>query len=116
LSLRDKSDAEILSIADPIMDNLMDASTRIDHAAHTRDFSDRLKAIVSKEYLEKVCAKYQEEKGFFAEREFVAIFRRPAGVAVVWKQRFTRQEGEFVAEILIVEQDSHYLVDHVMVW
>ena len=30
------SDKEILGIATPIMDNLMDASTRIDYEAHVR--------------------------------------------------------------------------------
>jgi hypothetical protein len=114
--LEAKSDAEILAIAEPIMDNLMEASTRIDHAGHIRDFTDRLKAIVTKDYLEKVCRKYQEEKGFFAERKFVALFRRPGAVAVVWTQRFTKAEGDFVAEMLLVERDSRFLVDHVMVW
>jgi len=55
MELATKSDAEILTIADPIMDNLMEASTAIDHARHVQDFTDRLKAIVAKEYLEQVC-------------------------------------------------------------
>ena len=38
------SDAEILAIANPIMDNLMDASTHIDYDRHIRDFSPRLQA------------------------------------------------------------------------
>jgi hypothetical protein len=98
------------------MDNLMDASTKIDYARHTRDFTERLKAIVTQEYFNKICAKYQREKGFFGERAFVSVFRRPDAVAVVWKQRFAKLEGEFVAEVLIVEQDGRYLVDHALVW
>jgi hypothetical protein len=58
------SEDEILRIANPIMDNLMDASTAIDHARHIRDFTERMKAIVTKEYLQKVCEKYQQEKGY----------------------------------------------------
>lgn len=116
MPLEDKSDAEILNIVNPIMDNLMDASTRIDHARHTRDFSDRIKAIVTKEHLETVCKKYQAEKGLFAERKFVCLIRRPGAVAVIWSQRFTKVPGEFVAELLLVERGSEYLVEHVMVW
>jgi hypothetical protein len=63
-----------------------------------RDFTERLKSLVTKEYLEKVCLQYQAEKGFFSKRECIAIFRRPASVAIVWKQWFTKQQGEFVAE------------------
>ena len=110
------SDAEIFRIADPIMDNLMDASTAIDHERHIRDFSDRMKRIVTREYLQKVCDAYQRERGYFAAREPVAVFKRPGAVAIVWKQWFTKAKGEFVAEMLLVEQDGRLLVDHAMVF
>ena len=67
-------------------------------------------------HLEKVCRQYQSEKGYFGDREAVAVFRRPHSVAIVWKQRFTKQEGEYVAEMVLVENGSRYLVDHVMVF
>ena len=54
--------------------------------------------------------------GVFLEREFVAIFRRPSSVEIVWKQWCTKQDGEFVAELVLVDQDSRYLVDHAMVF
>ena len=116
MKLADKSDEEILQVATPIMDNLMQGSTEISHEKHTRDFTARMKGIVSKEYLEKVCNRYQAEWGYFAEREFVAVFRRPSSVAVIWKQWCTDQPGEFVAELVLVEEDSRILVDHAMVY
>lgn len=115
MDLEHKSDAEILAVADPIMDNLMEASTAIDHARHVRDFTERLKAIVTKEYLEAVCRKYQAEKGTFGSRELVAVFRRPGSIAIVWKQRFTASPGDYVAEMVLVQQGGRYLVDHVFV-
>ncbi len=116
MDLAEKSDDEILSVADPIMDNLMDASTAIDHARHVRDFTERAKSVVTPEHLQRVCQKYQSEKGFFSKREFVAIFRRPHSVVVVWRQWFTKAPGEYVAELLLVEDGNRYLVDHVLVF
>ena len=116
MELPKKSDEEILKIADPIMDNLMEGSTEINHEKHTRDFSDRMKKIVTKDYLEKVCKRYQAERGYFSKREFVAVFRRPSSAVIIWKQWCTKQEGEFVAEMVLIEKDSKYLVDHAMVF
>ena len=110
------SDDEILQVANPIMDNLMDASTAIDHERHIRDFTDRMKAIVTKEHLKEVCEQYQREKGYFSRREPVAVFKRPGAAAVVWKQWFTKAPGEFVAEMLLIEKDGKCLVDHAMVF
>jgi len=116
MELAARTDAEILAVANPIMDNLMAASTAIDYDRHVLDFTDRLKKRLSREELERICQDYQSTKGYFAGREFVAAFRRPDSVAVVWKQRFTRQPGDFVAEMVLVRQGGRYLVDHVMVF
>jgi len=116
MSLERMSDEEILHIANPIMDNLMDASTAIDHERHIRAFTERMKTLVTKEYLQKVCEKYQREKGYFSRREPGAVFKRPGAVAIIWKQWFTKVPGEFVAEMLLVEKDGTFLVDHVMVF
>ncbi len=115
MRIEDMSDVQVLAIANPIMNNLMEASTVIDYARHVRDFTDRLKSIVTPEHLQRVCEKYQSEKGYFARREPVAVLKRPGAAAIVWRQCFTEVPGEFVAEMILVERDGMFLVDHVMV-
>ena len=115
MDLAQKSDEEILKVVNPIMDNLMDASTAIDRERHVRDFTERAKSVVTAEHLQHVCETYQKDKGFFSKREFVAIFRRPQSIVVIWKQWFTKAPGEHIAELILVQDGSRYLVDHVMV-
>ncbi len=116
MELSSRSDADILVVAEPIMDNLMEGSTRIDHAQHTRDFSTRMKAIVTPEHLKSVCRRYQAEWGVFTEREVAAIFRRPESVVIIWKQRCSQVEGEKVAEIELIEEDGAIKVGHALVF
>jgi hypothetical protein len=47
MNFENMSENDILDIANPIMDNLMDASTKIDHARHIQDFTDRMKHTAS---------------------------------------------------------------------
>ena len=115
MDLAHRSDEEILAVVEPMMNNLMNASTVIDHERHVRDFTERLKRIVTKEYLHRVCETYQKEKGYFGSREVVAIFRRPDSLIVTWRQSFTKQPGEFMAELILMQGDAGYLIDHVCV-
>ncbi len=110
------TDQQIWDIANPIMDNLMDASTHIDHARHVRDFTPRIRNIVTPEHLDSVCKQYQADKGFFAARTPVVLLKRPDSVALIWKQYFSKAPGEFVAEMVLVKDGERYLVDHVMVF
>ena len=114
MELAKKTDEEILAVANPIMDNLMQASTDVDHARHVRDFTDRLKNIVTEERLQDICRRYQAKWGYLNRREFVALFRRADSVAVVWKQWCSKVDDEFVAELVLIEVDGRYLVDHVV--
>ena len=65
------------------MDNFMEGSTEIDHAKHTRDFTERLKGIVTKEHLERIYRRYQAEWGYFSRREWIAVVRGPSSVAII---------------------------------
>ncbi|SDJ79465.1 hypothetical protein SAMN04488540_113111 [Ferrimonas sediminum] len=113
LMLRDE---QVLAQVSPLMDNLMQGSTDIDHARHTQDFTDRLKAIVTQERLVAMCTDYQRRWGKFGRREFVALFRRRDSVAVVWRQWCSPSDDELVAEAVFVEQQGRVLVDHAMVY
>ncbi|QSZ41771.1 hypothetical protein GJV85_06495 [Sulfurimonas aquatica] len=108
-------ESKLSSMANEMMDNLMDASTSIDYERHVKDFTDRLKNIVTKEYLIKVCEEYQKEKGFFAERNLITVLRRPNSAMVIWKQKFTKVSGEYLAQMIIVHQNGRFLVDHTWV-
>lgn len=116
MNFEEMSEDEIINIANPIMDNLMTASTNIDHASHIKDFTERMKDIVTEDYLQFVCEQYQEEKGYFADRELVAVFKRPESAVIVWKQLFTKAKGEFVAEMVLVHHNDRYLCDHAAVF
>ena len=100
------SDAEIMKIVDPIMDNLMEASTEINHKKHVRDFSQNMKNIVTKENLEKQCRQYQKDLGQFGKRELMGIFKKSSDVRVFWKQWYTQSDDEFLAFVHIMENNG----------
>ncbi|MEA3274793.1 MAG: hypothetical protein U9Q81_05780 [Pseudomonadota bacterium] len=111
----ERSESEILAIANPIMDNLMQASTDIDLKRHVKDFTDKLKSIVTKENLEAQCKEYQAKFGYFSEREFVAVFRKETDAVIFWKQRYTKSTGEHIAFLRLISADGRILVQNVSV-
>jgi hypothetical protein len=107
LNWLDMADDEILAIANPIMDNLMQASTDIDHKRHVRDFSEGLKEIVTKDNLEKQCKDYQKKLGFFDKRELVGTFKKESSTRVFWRQWYTKSDDEFVSFLHLIENNGN---------
>jgi hypothetical protein len=115
VTLTDLNDEELLEVANSIMNNLMEASTHLDYAGHVRDFSDRAKASLDEAQFKRVCEQYQRERGYFAGRDLLGILRRPQSVVVVWRQRFTKAEGEYLAELFLSGAGGRPQVERVMV-
>ena len=111
MDLIHKSDNEIMKIVTPIMDNLMDASTKIDYKKHLLNHTERAKKTISKEDLEQMCNSYQSEFGYFTDRELMGIARHHNYINVVWKQKTSKTEDEFLAILCLVQEGKKYLVD-----
>lgn len=109
------NDDEVMQIVAPIMDNLMQASTDIDHEKHTRDFSDNMKNIVSKDKFEPQCKDYQDRLGIFTKRELVGIFRKRHDVRVFWRQWCSKSEDEYLAFVHVMENNGKFEVVNALV-
>ncbi|MTI09907.1 hypothetical protein [Curvivirga aplysinae] len=116
MNLQEKSDAEILAIVDPMMDNIVSSSIDFDYEAHIRDFSDRIKTHISKEGFQKVCEECQADLGLFEGRDLVRIFRRPDSIAVIWTQNFSKCSGDYVAEMVVKEENDTIKIDHISIF
>ena len=116
MKLLEKTDDEILQIVNPIMDNLMDASTEIDYKRFITGVSERMKNLTTEKSLNEICTDYQSKKGFFTDREFVSLFRREESIAIIWKQNFSKIRGDFVAEAVFIEENGIVVVDHAFVF
>lgn len=116
LKFKQNNQAQLLAIAESYMNTLMQASTDKDYQQHIQHFSKRLKILLDEQRFHAVVEQYQQEKGFFKARTFVASFVRPYSFAVVWRQTFTQVQGDYVAEMVLIEEDGKLVVDHVMVF
>lgn len=111
MDLIHKSDEEIMRVVTPIMDNLMEASTEINYEKHLLNHTERAKKTLSKEALEMMCKSYQAEFGIFADRDLMGIARHHNYINVVWKQKMSKSQDEFLAILCLVQEGTRYLVD-----
>ncbi len=114
--ISDLNDQDALKIANQMMDDLMNASTQKDYAGHILHFSKRAQSMLDETRFEVICEVYQKKMGFFQDRTFVALFRRPDSIAFVWQQTYSKAKGEFVAEMVMIVEDDEYKVDHAFVF
>ena len=112
-SLIKMEEDQILSIVEALMDNCLAGSNENNHAKHVKDFTDRMKRIVTPENLAQQLS--QSPRSYFRDRKFIALFKRKNSVAVVWKQYISLSEDELVNQAIFVQRDNRILIDHCMI-
>jgi hypothetical protein len=106
MDFMETSENEVLKIANPIMDNLMEASTNIDYEAHIRDYYKPIPELFTKEKFEKDCAEYQARDGVFTTREYLGLTRNCDFISIYWKQKYSKSVGEKLAVLTLVMQNN----------
>ena len=113
LKLSKLSLEEILSIVEPLMENCLEGSNEGDHEKHVRDFTDRMKNIVTPEELQKQLS--GKPRTYFTDRQFINVFRRRDSVGIVWKQSISSCCDELINQAIFKEVEGKVLIDHCMI-
>ena len=107
------STKKILSIVEPLMENCLEGSNEGDHEKHVRDFTDRMKNIVTPEELQKQLS--GKPRTYFTDRQFMNVFRRRDSVGIVWKQSISSCSDELINQAIFKEVEGKVLIDHCMI-
>ena len=109
----DLNKEELLNLIEPIMDNCLEGSNEGNHEKHTKDFTDRMKSIVTPEELRRQLS--TEPKTRFTKRKFIYLFRRRDSIGVVWKQSISSNKDELINQAIFKEIEGTILIDHCMI-
>ena len=104
MNLLNKSDDEIIKIADPIWENLVRSSNNKDYGSFTKDFSSQMLYGANEVELGKqwasnklICSLSDDYKAF-------GCLRRGLHVTVLFKQKSTTEEGEFLGRLVLGDE------------
>ena len=106
MSLLDKSDEEIIKIADPIWDNLIKSSNIKDYGGFTKDFSSQMLYGANEVELGKQWASNELISSLSENCKFLGCLRRGLYVTVLYKQTSNKIPGEFIGRLVLGEENS----------
>ena len=110
MNLLEKSDEEILIIANTIWDNLVKSSNIKDYGGFTKDFSSQMLFGANEVELGKQWANNKLLTSLADKREAFGCLRRDLYVTVLYKQTSNTVPGEFLGRLVLGVEDSEVKV------
>jgi len=106
MSLIDKSDEEIISLANPLWDNLINSSNKKDYSGFTKDFSAQMLYGANEVELGKQWSNNELLINLSNEKICLGCLRRNDFITVLYKQKSTKLDGEFLGRLVLGMQGN----------
>ena len=101
MNLLNKSDDEIIKIANPIWENLVRSSNNKDYGSFTKDFSSQMLYGANEVELGKQWANNKLLTSLSERQEFLGCIRRDKFITVLYKQKSNTVSGEFLGRLVL---------------
>jgi hypothetical protein len=106
MNLLNKTDDEIIEIANPIWDNLVKTSNIKDYRGFTKDFSAQMLLGANEVELGKQWANNKLLTNLSKKKEVFGCLRRNLYVTVLYKQTSDKVPGEFLGRLVLGVEDD----------
>ena len=106
MKLLEKTDEEILKIANPIWDNLIKCSNNKDYSGFTRDFSAQMLYGANEVELGKQWSNNKLLTSLSKKKDFLGCLRRNNFVSVIFKQKSDTVSGDFLGRLVLGVEDD----------
>ena len=104
MNLLDKSDDEIIKIANPIWENLVRSSNNKDYGSFTKDFSSQMLYGANEVELGKQWASNELISSLAENCRAFGCLRRGLYVTVLYKQTSTKLPGDFLGRLVLGDE------------
>ena len=107
MNLVEMTDEEILKIANPIWNGLVESSNKKDYGGFTKHFSKEMLMGANEIEIGKQWAKNKMLSSLSVEREFLGCLRRGEFITILYKQTSNEVPGEFLGRLVLgVEEEE----------
>ena len=106
MNLQDKTDEEIIKIANPLWDNLVKSSNNKDYSGFTKDFSAEMLYGANEVEIGKQWANNDLLVNLSNDKTCLGCLRRNEYVTVLYKQKSTILSGDFLGRLVIGSEEG----------
>jgi len=106
MSIIDKSEEEIIKIAEPIWSNLVKSSNIKDYGSFTKDFSSQMLYGANEVELGKQWASNDLISSLSEDCKAFGCLRRGLYITILYKQTSTKLPGDFLGRLVLGDEDG----------
>ncbi len=107
---RAKTTQEIRTVADPLLDNILNGFKFDKYTTYSRDFDSELKVVGARTKFFKVNRHIKTSLGNYLDREYMGSLLKGDMIFVLWKAKYDNTKNDVLIKLVIKKHGWNYLV------
>lgn len=110
MNITDKSDDEILALANPMWSDLIRHSNQGNYGDFIKNFSPSLTLALNEIEVGRQFATSELTRNLSEDFDFLGIIRRGEHVSVLYRQRSSKREGEWLGRLVLGHEEGEVMI------
>jgi len=110
MNITEKSDEEILALANPMWSELIQHSNQGNYGDFIKKFSPALTLALNEIEVGRQFATSELTRNLSEDFDFLGIIRRGEHVSVLYRQRSSKREGEWLGRLVLGYEDGEVTI------
>ena len=110
MNITEKSDEEILALANPMWSELIQHSNQGNYGDFIKKFSPALTLALNEIEVGRQFATSELTRNLSEDFDFLGIIRRGEHVSVLYRQRSSKREGEWLGRLVLGYEDGEVMI------
>lgn len=103
----ENTDEEIIALAEPLLQNLLDGASALNYEKFTHDFSHSMRTVMPHELFMEQTIGLQHVRGKCISRKPLGVLRKNKTALVIWSSQYEKTEDDMLIQLkLVFEKDK----------
>ncbi|MGD8569468.1 MAG: hypothetical protein PVJ39_15390 [Gammaproteobacteria bacterium] len=97
----DDSDEEIIALAEPLLQNMLDGGNALKYAKFSRDFSHGMRSTIPEDLFAEQSIAVNRARGQCISRQPLGVLRKNKTALILWSARFDKSNDDMLIQLKI---------------
>jgi len=111
----ESTDEQIIALAEPLLQNLLDGANALNYEKFTHDFSHSMKTVMPHDLFMEQTIGLQHVRGKCVSRKPLGVLRKNKTALVVWSAQYEKTDDDMLIQLKLVFENDKLVISSALI-
>ena len=111
----ENTDEQIIVLAEPLLQNLLDGANELNYEKFTHDFSHGMKTVMPHDFFMEQTIGLQHVRGKCVSRKPLGVLRKNKTALVVWSAQYEKTDDDMLIQLKLVFENDKLVISSALI-